>query len=52
MRRNGMSVLGRKTGMTFAARHTLVMGLAHAGDQLFAQLADRLGIDTVVDGLV
>ena len=38
--------------LPLATGHTLIVSLAHAGDQLLAQLAYRLGIDAVVDGLV
>jgi hypothetical protein len=38
--------------LPLAARHSLVVCLAHAGDQLALEFAHGLGIDAVVDGFV
>ena len=38
--------------LPLAARHSLVVRVAQGGNQLFAQLPHRQGIDAVVDGLV
>lgn len=40
------------TVLSFAARHALVVGIAQVGDQFALELAQRLGVDAALDGLV